>query len=655
MEKFNENGFCIEKDNFEKIKKLFPQCIVDGKIDFEMLKTTLGEYVENDNEKYSFDWIGKNMAIRNAQSSSKGTLIACKEKSKFFDSTNNIYIEGDNLEALKILSKTYHKKVKMIYIDPPYNTGHDFVYKDDFVDSIGNYLEVSSQKNKTNADTSGRYHTDWLNMMYSRLMVCKSFLTDDGVIFLSIDDNEQANLKKICDEIFGADNFITSLIWSAGRKNDSKYISVSHEYILCYVNSLSTLTERGILWREKKKGLDDIYSKYDELCKKYGSNYQIISNELKKWFKSLGDDNPAKAHSHYSLVDDKGIFFADNASWPGGGGPKYEVLHPITKKPVKIPSRGWIYSSPERMQEMIDAGKVYFGPDETYVPCIKSYLKDREFSTPYSVFYKDGRAATKRLRDLLGGMYFQNPKDEDIIKSLINLTLSNNDSIIMDFFSGSATTAQAVMQINAEDGGDRKFILVQLPELLDEKDDAFNDGYKTICDLGEERIKRAGEKIKADLIEKRNNAGLLADTLPIPEKLDIGFKVFRLDSTNIVQWDGTNKIDSDSLFNLNKVIKDGRNPEDVAYEIMLKYGIFDKQLEKITINNKTIFSVDNSSMIIILETIFEEADIKELIRLSPSVVVFDENCFAGDDNLKQNTEYTLKHYLGDDEIKVLCI
>lgn len=651
MDKLNGNSLDLVKANIEKLKELFPNIVSDGKINFDMLRILLNDEIDDSNEKYQFSWIGKSKAVRFSQLPSTGTLVPCKEISKNWDTTQNLYIEGDNVEVLKLLQKTYFGKIKMIYIDPPYNTGHDFVYNDDFKNSIENYKKITSQTNRANPDTNGRFHTDWLNMMYSRLSLARNLLTDDGVIFISIDDNEQANLKKICDEIFGPQNFITTLIWSAGKKNDSKYISVSHEYILCYVRSIDTLVERQIIWRERKKGLEDIYAKYDELKEIYGSNYSEISAGLKKWYKSLSDDNPAKAHSHYSLVDEKGIFFADNASWPGGGGPRYEVLHPVTNKPVKVPSRGWIYSTKERMQEMIDAGKIYFGPDETYVPCIKSYLKDREMATPYSVFYKDGRASTKRLRDLLGGMFFQNPKDEDIIMSLINLTLTNKDSIVLDFFSGSATTAHSVFKMNAVDGGNRKFIMVQLPELCEEGSEAHKNGYRNICEIGEERIRRAGKKIYDELKAKYDNAGLLVEDCINPDDLDLGFKVFKLESTNIKPWDSSIKLNEVTLLDQNETIKEGRTNLDVAFEIMLKYGVFNMPLKEVVISNKQMFDIGMGHMIICLDDEITMDDVAEIAKLKPHCVVFKESGFK-DDNEKMNATYTLERFKVE---KVLCI
>ncbi len=359
------------------------------------------------------------------------------------DAPNHILIEGDNLEALATLAYTHAGKIDVIYIDPPYNTGNkDFIYNDSYVDSEDTYR-----------------HSKWLSFMSKRLRIAKKLLSDRGVIFISIDDNEQANLKLLCDEVLGERNFISQFIWSAGRKNDSKYVSVSHEYIISYFKNFDFIKQQQIIWREKKQGIQDIYNCVKALIKKHGRNYDIISSELKIWYQSLPDNHPAKNHKHYHSVDERGIYFPSDISWPGGGGPKYEVLHPITKKPVRVPNRGWVYPTPERMQEVINQNLVHFGPDESSVPCKKTYLSDNEEAAPYSVFYKDGRAATKRLRAILNADLFQNPKDEDVLQRLFKFSSLRN-SVILDFFAGSGTTLHAVMQLNAEDGGHRQCILV---------------------------------------------------------------------------------------------------------------------------------------------------------------------------------------------------
>lgn len=395
------------------------------------------------------------------------TPVLTEYKDLFIDNGGqmNFLIEGDNLASLKLLEKTHKGKIDLIYIDPPYNTGNkDFVYDDNFIDKNDLFS-----------------HSKWLSFIKHRLLIARNLLTKRGAIFISIDDNEQSPLKVLCDEIFGAENFVTCLVWAAGRKNDSKYISVSHEYMLCYVKSMEYLKANKIVWKQRKQGIDDIYKEYEQLKKKYGSDYREMSSALKQWYKNLPENHPARNHSHYNFIDETGIYFPSDISWPGGGGPKYEVLHPVTHKPVRVPNRGWVYPTKERMQEIISQNLVHFGDDETSVPCKKTYLKDNEMSTPYSVFYKDGRAATKRLRIIMGENVFQNPKDEEILENIIEFAALDN-STVLDFFAGSGTTGHAIMKLNADDGGNRKFILC-------------TNNESNICrDVTYERIKRVIDK-----------------------------------------------------------------------------------------------------------------------------------------------------------------
>lgn len=399
----------------------------------------------NTKKKYGLVWEDKPEDVEEQLRDNLPVLKEVKEKAIINgeDNPNHILIEGDNLHALTALTFTHEGKIDLIYIDPPYNTGNkDFKYNDTFVDKEDSYR-----------------HSKWLSFMNKRLRIAKQFLSDRGVIFISIDDNENAQLKLLCDEVFGQKNFISNIVWAAGKKNDSKHISNSHEYIICYFKNIDFVKENKIVWRERKDGIDRIYKTANNLVKKHSNNFELATIDLKKWFKELANNDPAKAHSHYSIIDEKGVFFPDNISWPGGGGPKYDVLHPITNKPVAIPSRGWVYSSIERMQEIINDGKVFFGKDEKSVPTLKSYLKDREYQVPYSVLYQDGRASTKRLMEMFGYSPFNNPKDENIITKLLQ-TASTPDSIILDFFAGSGTTLHATMALNEEDEGKRQCILV---------------------------------------------------------------------------------------------------------------------------------------------------------------------------------------------------
>lgn len=622
----------ITQENIAKMQELFPEVFTEGKIDFDKLQVVLGENIDKSNERYEFSWNGKFEAMKLAQLQSTGTLIPCKEKSKDWDKTQNLYIEGDNLEVLKLLQKSYVNQIKMIYIDPPYNTGNDFVYKDNFADNIANYKEVTGQATKSNAETAGRYHTNWLNMMYPRLKLARNLLKDDGVLFISIDDNEIENLRKICDEIFGECNFVAQFIWRGGRRNLAKFVSTSHEYILCFAKNLAYIAENNISWNENKKGLSEIYSKADELVKKYNKDYDLASAKLKEWYKSLPDDNDSKNNAHYCWIDKNGVYFASDISRGGGGGPKWQITNPTTGNVVQTPSRGWAYSSIEDLQNDINNGLVHFNGDG--VPCKKRYLKDNETQVLETVFYKDRRGSSKRLRALMGADYFPYPKDEDVLTHYLSSFTDKND-IILDFFSGSATTAHAVMQLNAEDGGNRKFICVQLPERNAEDSEAFNAGYKTICEIGEERIRRAGQKI----IEEHPE---------LAQSLDVGFKVFKLESSNLVKWDNTPTEDVEelkqrlqqSLF----YIVNGRTNEDLVYEIMLKYGlpltlpIYEKQFGE---NKAYIVESDTYKVMICLDRNLSIDTIEQMTDEPIGTYVFADHCFA-DANILINTEEILK-------------
>ncbi len=667
MEKMDGKTKDIVAENVGKLKELFPEAFTEGKVDFDILKEVLGTFVDDRDERYSFTWNGKSQARMIAQTPSTGTLRPCKEESVDWDTTQNIFIEGDNLEVLKLLQKSYHKKVKMIYIDPPYNTGNDFVYKDNFKDNIKNYKEITGQVDgegrnlSNNPETSGRYHTDWLNMMYPRLKLARNLLKDDGVIFISIDDNELSNLRKMCDEIFGEENFVSDMIWAAGRKNDSKLISVSHEYIICYAKNKAYLTENKILWRQRKKGLEDIYAEHNRLRKLHGDNFAAMTQGLKEWYKNLADAHPAKAHKHYSHVDFRGVFFPDNISWPGGGGPQYDVLHPSTNKPVKIPSRGWITKDQKKMQEWIKDERVYFGEDETKVPCIKSYLNDRELQTPYSVFYQDGRAASKRLRALMGEDCFDFPKDEFVLQELVAILTSGND-LILDFFAGSGTCGHSVMLQNVLNKNNQRFLLVQLPEPLDltNKRHRVAIGYcnqigkpHNIAELTKERIRRAAAKIKQESVRAIHESPQLeSPQLESPQlespQLDLGFKVFKLDSTNIKPWEVDFDLTERTLEDYISNIKAERREEDVLYEILLKYGLdLTLPITEHAIAGQKVFDIGMGALIICLsdaislEVVEGIAKLKDKLKPEIMRVVFKDSGFK-DDVVKTNAVQILK-------------
>ena len=666
MDKMKFESPDMTAQNIDRIAALFPNCVTEASdghggikraINFEMLKQMLSPDVLDGDERYEFTWVGKKAAIVEANKPIRKTLRPGVEESKDWDTTENLYIEGDNLEVLKLLQESYLGKVKMIYIDPPYNTGNDFIYADDFMRSqeeeneqMGMYDEDDNRLFK-NTDTNGRFHSDWCSMIYSRLMLARNLLTDDGVIFISIDENEVNTLKAICDEVFGASNFIAELIWSAGRKNDSKYISVSHEYILCYFRNALWIKEHKVLWREKKQGLTDIYAEYDRLKKLYGEDCASIEKDLKGWYKSLPDGHPAKDHSHYCRVDRNGIFFADNISWPGGGGPKYQVLHPVTRKPVKIPSRGWL-TNETTMKEWIAQGRVEFGKDENGVPTLKSYLKDREYSVPYSVFYKDGRAASKRLATLMGDKVFENPKDEEIIQRIIQFCGTDDGDVILDFFSGSATTAHAMFLADAEQNKHRKFILVQLPEPIVPEKEASEKAKKVaqnavklldsigaphnICEIGKERIRRAGDKIKSE-------------SPMTTQELDVGFRVLKLDDTNMKDvYYAPDDYDQGMLAGLESNIKDDRTDLDLLFGCLIDWGLpLSLPYSSEQIDGCTVHTYNDGDLIACFDANIPESVVKEIAKRKPLRAVFRDSGFASSPE-KINVFEIFKLYMPED-------
>lgn len=676
MEKQEMETSGVVEGNLDKIATLFPQCITevsdsDGTthrvVDFDKLRKELGDdTVEGVRERYQFTWPQKSIASALANTKTRMTLRPIREGSVNFDTTENLYIEGDNLEVLKVLRETYLGRVKMIYIDPPYNTGNDFVYKDrrylsqkEMDEKEGKFDEYGNLL-VANTDSNGRFHTDWLNFIYPRLKVARDFLSQDGVIFISIDENELDNLKKICDEIFGASNFIAELIWAAGRKNDSKYISISHEYILCYFRNAQYIKENKIVWREKKQGLEDIYAEYEQLCKTYKDDYEAIEHDLKAWYKGLPNGHPAKDHKHYNGVDRRGIYFGSDISWPGGGGPKYEVLHPITKRPVKIPSRGWI-TNPDTLKIWIDDDRVDFGPDENCVPTLKAYLRDNEYSVPYSVFYQDGRAASKRLATLMGDKVFENPKDEEIIQRIISFCGVQDGDIVMDFFSGSGTTAQSIFLTEVEKGIKIKFILVQLQETISEKNATSEKSKKVakaaialcdemgvphnICEIAKERIRRSGEKVKKDMPENSKD-------------LDTGFRVLRLDTSNMKDvFYNPAAVTQYTLDDMVTNVKEDRSDEDLLFQVMLQNNIpLSSKIEKINVNGHEAFNVNEGDLIAIFDRSFDDATLVELAKMEPLKFVMREPEGANGvnpDNLIDNFEQKFELYSPNTQRRIL--
>jgi len=626
VSKLNGESLDVTKQNIERLKELFPEVLTDGeKIDFDLLKTVLGEVIEDNNERYQFTWHGKKQTILGAQKPSKGTLRPVPEKSKNFDTSENLYIEGDNLEVLKLLQKSYNGKIKMIYIDPPYNTGKDFVYKDNFRNGVQNYLEQTGQLDSegnylsTNTESNGRIHTDWLNMIYPRIRLARSLLTEDGIFFASIDDNELSNLRNICNEIFGEKNFIaTFIIEKRTNRENRKIVSSRHDYLICYAKN---------------------YFSKERILKQLPMSDKALSNYK----------NPDN--------DPNGLWKSDPATAQAGHGTKaqfYDLVAP-NGNIHKLPSgRCWLYSK-EEMEKHIKANRIWFGKDGNGVPRVKTYLNAKERGlTPESIWFAEdistNEIAKNRFKELFNGIsVFDTPKPvELVIQALKISTDSNSQDIILDFFSGSATAAHATIKLNSEDGGNRKFIMVQLPEVLDKNTEAYKEGYRTICDIGEERIRRAGEKIKQELIGKQKTAGMLEDTVN-PESLDIGFKVLKLDKSNIREWDADFENIEDKLDLYETPFIDGCSELDIVYEIMLKHGLeLTYPINSFEVDGKNVYDIAFGNLFICLASNINTQIVNAIIAkrdgygIETSSVVFSDAGFNGNDSDKLNCIELLK-------------
>lgn len=613
-------------ENVSVLAQAFPEVIVDGKVDFEKLRLILGEDIEDAEERYSFMWPGKRDAIKLAISRTTGTLRPDKENSKDWDTTQNLFIEGDNLEVLRVLQNTYRGKVKMIYIDPPYNTGKDFVYKDDFKDNIANYKEQANLGGQSNADTTGRYHTNWLNMMYPRLRLAKNLLRDDGVIFMSIDDNEAHNLRKLGDEIFGEDNFVGNIVWRSRTSisNDHE-ISMNHNHTFIYSKKREKLSFGGEI---------------------------IDENEY-----SNPDNDPRGPWKLVPL----------DANKPGGD-TKYAILNPNNGIEYYPPNgRSWAINSSD-YHKLVDDNRIKFGKGDDSAPKKKLFLIERlengDTKTPTSVLLDAGttKQGTEEVMGLFDGVkVFDYPKPTELLNRFITYTFKpDEDGLVLDFFAGSATTAHAVINYNATQNSKLSFITVQLPEdleasklnakgltlltlnnaiaFLKSKNKPLN-----LAQLSMERIRRSGEKVKADYTDK-----LKERTSP----LDVGFKAFKLDTTNFREWDTDTEDINASLLAALDTFKEGRTSEDALYEVLLKYGVdLTEPVEVLTLDGKRVYSLAGNYLLVCLEKNTSLATVEEMAKLKPTRVVCYDDGFENDE-VKQNALETLKR-AGVEDVRVI--
>ena len=632
--------------NIAKLAELFPNCVTEIKdeggrmkdekvgenssfipqpsslkyaIDFDQLRQELSmSVVEGPQERYQLNWPGKREALLTANAPIAKTLRPCREESVDFDSTQNLFIEGDNLDALKLLQPTYLGKVKMIYIDPPYNTGKEFIYDDDFSEDTQSYFQRSNQKDEAgqrmvaNTETNGRFHSDWLSMMYPRLKLARNLLRDDGVIFISIDDNEQANLKRLCDEVFGEDNFVANIIWQKkyAVSSDDPGIAAMHDYILTYQKSENF--NRNLLPRtEKQLGR---YKSLDNDPRGLWSSDNYVSNKSKTERPTL---------------------------W-------YPIKHPKTGEDV-WPNEDavWRYSK-DKHEQMVAENRLYWGPNESYQkPRIKRFLSEIQNGTVPTTWWTfddvgHNDEGQKETGELLGKKIFSTPKPIRFIRRILDISTLKDD-VILDFFSGSAACAHAVMQLNAEDGGKRKFIMVQLPETCDEKSEAYKAGYQTIAEIGKERIRRAGKKINSENANKEDIS-----------QLDIGFRVLKIDSSNMKDVYYTpDTVQQTHLFDQVDNIREDRTAEDLLFQVLLDWGVdLTLPITQEIIAGKTVLFVDDNALAACFDADITEAFVKELAARHPIRVVFRDAGFASD-SVKINIEQIFKLLSPTTEIKTL--
>lgn len=633
--------------NIQKIAELFPNCITEDRdetgklrlsVDFDRLRQELSAVlVEGPAERYTLSWPGKNESILLANAPIAKTLRPCEAESVDFENTRNLYIEGDNLDVLKLLQETYLGGVKMMYIDQPYNTGNDFIYEDDFAEDTESFLKRSLQKDEesnrmvANSDSNGRFHSDWLSMMYPRLKLARNLLRDDGVILMSVDDNEAHNLRKMCDEVFGEQNFVAQNIWkkSYGGGAKSKQVVVLHEYILMYAKEKTML---GVL----ELPPDDSVLKYY----KFKDNQYDLRGPFRKQplATTSMDERP---NLRFPII------------WDG-----HEIW----------PEKQWQWSK-DRVELALKNNEIVFTQKKNgWTVDYKQYLKNEDGEIRGAKLYSmhDGpytQIGTGEIKDLFGdGKIFSFPKPTGLLRSFIGL-IEKND-LVLDFFSGSATTAHAVMQLNAEDGGNRKFIMVQLPELCDEKSEAFKAGYKTIAEIGKERIRRAGAKIQAELAEKQakdnSQPGLFDQNLSpafgssVVKKLDTGFRVFKVDSSNMKDVYYTpDALKQDQLELFKDHIKEDRRPEDLLFQVFLDWGIdLASPIAKETISGKTVFFVDENVLAACFDKGISEDMVKIIAKRKPIRAVFRDDGFDSD-SVKINVEQIFRMLSPDTEVKTL--
>lgn len=636
----------IAGERSDRLRELFPEVWSEGKIDWNRLKAVLGEAVYAGKERYGISWAGKYDAFREIQKQTTATLIPDRAGSEEFDTSQNVFIEGENLEVLRVLQKAYYGKVKMIYIDPPYNTGSDsFVYPDDYAERREEYEKRAGIRSdsgflnkqdlwKRNPEENGQFHSVWLSMMYPRLYLARNLLREDGVIFVSIDDNEVHNLRMLMNEVFGEENFIAQLTWEGAFKNDARQIGVSHEYVIVFARNRTCLPSE---WKIEKEGVEPVLNEVDRLRKIHGDNYEEASAALAAWFRN-NKATPSFALQRFRFIDKNGAYKEDDPTAPGGR--KFNLVNPKTGEIIPLrANRGWAFDQAE-FERLVRDGRISFVTDRSIM--VRRYLHETDKMTPQSVFYQPARSASERLSRLMGEAVFDFPKDETVIQKFVEMATATGDqeSVILDFFAGSGTTAHAVLDLNREDGGNRRFLCVQMPEPTDEASEAYKAGYRTIADIGRARIKKVIEKIKSD----KNGV------LDLEEgRQDLGFKAYKLQYSNFKVW----RSDVEDAEGILKQLEAFRNPlvdgvaddrEAILTEILLKAGIpLSSRIETVDTGDGTVFRVENGRLWVALDRVTPSL-LAAAVEAKPQTFVCLGTLFRGEnaDEMMSNAMLELK-------------
>lgn len=656
----------LTEANIDRLAVLFPNVITetldaDGNpkkaVDFDLLRQELSAHlVEGPQERYRLDWPGKREAAFAANAPIAKTLRPIREESVDFDTTKNLFIEGDNLEALKLLQESYLGKIKLIYVDPPYNTGNDFVYADRFARTTDEELKRSGQVNGdgvplvANTAANGRFHSQWLSMMFPRLKLARTLLADDGVLVISIDENEHANLVSLGAEVFGTDSYVGEIVVKNSSRSDQRYISMQHEYIVFFVKNKALNAGE---WVEKKGGLDRIYAAFAGFHKQFGDDWDAIHEAAKVWYKGFPPSDAVYANKHYNRMDERGIYFADNISGPNDGQYVYDVIHPVTGQPCKAPARGWVFPK-ESMELRIAENRIHFGPDHTTVPNLKTYLANTEYQNLTSIRYVDGRAASKRLARLFGEKVFTNPKDELLLRDIYRAVGVGGDDIVLDIFSGSGSALHAVMELNLTAGSEAHFIGIQVAEDLNDSLKTAKGAAKqitanaikmltdlgkptTVAEIGKERLRRAGDNVRSQAAT-----------------LDVGFRSLIVDTTNMADvLRVPDDIDQQALAGMEDSVKPNRTSEDLLFQVLLDWGL-ELTMPVICENLEgyEVYVVEEGALIACFNSDLSPEVVRAIAKREPLRAVFLDSGFTTDD-ARINAEQVFREISPATDVKAI--